>query len=102
GSGPAHGGGIRRRQSRRRRPVRLPQSESAAGVSTLLPPGSGDPIVMSSAAMTPAPASAPDGGGTEVVHSALRRFTGDPLAMTGLVFIVGVIVMAIAAPLLAP
>ncbi len=71
-------------------------------MSTLLPPGSGDPIVMSSAAMTPEPASAPDGGGTEVVHSALRRFTGDPLAMTGLVFIVGVIVMAIAAPLLAP
>ena len=33
---------------------------------------------------------------------ALRRFTHDKMAMAGLVFIVGVILMAIAAPLLAP
>ncbi len=70
-------------------------------MSTILPPGSGDPIVVS-----PATATEPDQGSAQDVPrkrgSALRRFAGDKMAMGGLVFIVGVIFMAIAAPLLAP
>ena len=41
-------------------------------------------------------------GGGERHGGAWRRFAGDTMAMGGLIFIVGVIFMAIAAPLLAP
>jgi peptide/nickel transport system ATP-binding protein len=48
----------------------------------------------------PGPESTDDAGDRR--GGALRRFTHDKMAMGGLVFIVGVIFMAIAAPLLAP
>jgi len=71
-------------------------------VSTLLPPGSGDPIVDLGSEPT---AEAREGSSGETEHrrvGALRRFARDKTAVGGLVFIVGVIFMAIAAPLLAP
>jgi peptide/nickel transport system ATP-binding protein len=68
-------------------------------MSTLLPPGSGDPLV-SAVATEPVPQSTDEAGDRR--GSALRRFSHDKMAMGGLVFIVGVIGMAIAAPLLAP
>jgi peptide/nickel transport system ATP-binding protein len=70
-------------------------------MSTLPPPGSGDPLVASFPTTTePDPGSEVDGG--QKRGGALRRFAHDKMAMGGLVFIVGVIFMAIAAPLLAP
>ena len=70
-------------------------------MSTILPPGSADPIVTGSTMVgEPDQASADD---VDQQHGgALRRFAGDKMAMGGLIFIVGVIFMAIAAPLLAP
>jgi len=73
-------------------------------VSTILPPGSGDPLVLS---VDASPPSALGPGREDVTAEekhggALRRFTHDPMAMGGLVFVVGVIFMAIVAPLLAP
>ncbi|HXQ60046.1 MAG TPA: dipeptide ABC transporter ATP-binding protein [Acidimicrobiales bacterium] len=71
-------------------------------MSTLLPPGSGDPIVDLGSEPT---AEAREGSSGETEHrrvGALRRFARDKTAVGGLVFIVGVIFMAIAAPLLAP
>jgi len=71
-------------------------------VSTILPPGSSDPLVASSLAIDgdgPATTAELDADGS---GGALRRFTHDWLAMGGLVFVVGVIFMAIAAPVLAP
>jgi peptide/nickel transport system ATP-binding protein len=70
-------------------------------VSTTLPPGSGDPIVASSAMVTEGDQGSVDDA-PEQHGGALRRFTHDKMAMGGLVFVVGVILMAIAAPLLAP
>ncbi|HXQ44405.1 MAG TPA: dipeptide ABC transporter ATP-binding protein [Acidimicrobiales bacterium] len=70
-------------------------------MSTILPPGSGDPIVVSSATVTEPERGSADAA-PERHGGALRRFAGDKMAMGGLIFIVGVIVMAIAAPLLAP
>jgi peptide/nickel transport system ATP-binding protein len=69
-------------------------------VSTILPPGSGDPIVASSATVTEVDQGSVDA--PEQHGGALRRFAHDKMGMGGLVFVVGVIVMAIAAPLLAP
>jgi len=70
-------------------------------MSSLPPPGSGDPLVASSPTTTePDHESIDDAGAGR--GGALRRFTHDKMAMGGLVFIAGVIFMAIAAPLLAP
>jgi peptide/nickel transport system ATP-binding protein len=71
-------------------------------MSTLLPPGDDHPTVIGVAPDAIEPTAEPSGGDGEQRGGALRRFGHDPLAMTGLVFIVGVIAMAIAAPLLAP
>ena len=80
-------------------------------MSTILPPGSGDPIVIGpspsvetgTGANVGAEADARSGpGGGERHGGAWRRFAGDTMAMGGLIFIGGVIFMAIAAPLLAP
>jgi peptide/nickel transport system ATP-binding protein len=72
-------------------------------VSTLLPPGTGDPLVTGSGSPTAEnDATGSTDASADNAASALRRFTHDPLAMGGLVFIVGVIFMAIAAPLIAP
>ena len=70
-------------------------------MSTVLPPGTGDPLVVSAQPTTePGPETAD--GVRQRRSGALRRFTHDKMAMAGLVFIVGVIFMAIAASLLAP
>jgi peptide/nickel transport system ATP-binding protein len=71
-------------------------------VSTILPPGSGDPLVETAGSPAVDGTSVELVGETKRTSSALRRFLHDPLAVTGLVFIVGVVIMAIAAPLLAP
>jgi peptide/nickel transport system permease protein len=80
-------------------------------MSTILPPGSGDPIVVGPSPSTETGAGADrateadtrsGSGGDEHHGGAWRRFAGDTMAMGGLIFIVGVIFMAIAAPLLAP
>ncbi|HEY7948384.1 MAG TPA: dipeptide ABC transporter ATP-binding protein [Acidimicrobiales bacterium] len=73
-------------------------------MSTFLPPGSGDPLVVGS---DTTPTTEPGADAEEVTvddrrGGALRRFTHDKTAVGGLVFVVGVIFMAIAAPLLAP
>jgi peptide/nickel transport system ATP-binding protein len=70
-------------------------------MSTILPPGSGDPIVASSPPMAEVDQGSVDDS-LEPRGGALRRFAHDKMAMGGLVFVVGVIFMAIAAPLLAP
>jgi peptide/nickel transport system ATP-binding protein len=70
-------------------------------VSTILPPGSGDPIVANSPTVTDVDQGSVDDA-PQQHGGALRRFTHDKMAMGGLVFVVGVIFMAIAAPLLAP
>jgi peptide/nickel transport system ATP-binding protein len=70
-------------------------------MSTILPPGSADPIVPGSV-MSAEPDLESADDAVEQHGGALRRFAGDKLAMGGLIFIVGVIFMAIAAPLLAP
>ena len=72
-------------------------------MSTLLPPGSGDPLVTGpdTPAWEHSPPATADAT-ADKAGNALRRFIHDPLAVSGFVFIVGVIFMAIAAPLLAP
>ncbi|HXQ60913.1 MAG TPA: dipeptide ABC transporter ATP-binding protein [Acidimicrobiales bacterium] len=71
-------------------------------MSALPPPGSGDPLVVSPSTLTTEPGPEPESGIDETRSGALRRFVRDTMAMGGLVFIVGVVFMAIAAPLLAP
>ncbi|HVC69525.1 MAG TPA: dipeptide ABC transporter ATP-binding protein [Acidimicrobiales bacterium] len=69
---------------------------------SILPPGSGDPVVADLPAVTTGTPPQHEDGERAHRGGALRRFLRDPLAVTGFAFILGVIVTAIAAPQISP